>query len=149
MRIPLVAIFLLAGLTVMHGSTAFSQQPAAGDKFSLTAVEQRALAVVARRIDAYNAHDIETFLLAHAEDVQIIEYPDKRIGTGRSHLEWIFGPQFEQGLGSIEILYQTAIGNTIISHERISIGDDIETLVAIYTVENSVIVAVRLIEMED
>lgn len=114
-----------------------------------SAVEQEALEKVAQRIAGYNSHDIEVFLAAHAEDVQIYEFPDEKIGVGRAHLRRIFGPQFESGIGHIEVPHQIAIGNRIVSYEFITIGQEIERLVTVYTVENGGITSLRLIESND
>lgn len=141
------SVVTMLGLTIY--AAAYAQQSASHPDVDLTENERNALAVVARRIDAYDAHDIEAFLLAHAEDVQIVGFPERKIGEGRSHLEWIFGPQFERGLGAIEVLSQSVIDHTVVSHERIRIGEKVERLVAIYTIENDVIASVLLIERDD
>ncbi len=112
-----------------------------------TAIEKAALTVVAKRIDGYNNHDVDAYLAAHDEDLEIYEYPDKSIGHGRSHLKKIFGPMLEQGKGKIIVKHQTAIGNTVVSEEYVSFGGpDLQHIVAIYTVENGLIKTVRLVE---
>lgn len=109
-------------------------------------IDQRALAAVAKRISGYNAHDLDAFLAAHAEQVAIFEYPEKRIGTGRDHLEFVFADQFARGHGYIEVLHQIVVGNRVISHEHITIDTRVERLVVVYTVEAGAISAFRLIE---
>ncbi len=111
-----------------------------------SAVEQAALDKVAQRIAGYNSHDIDAFLAAHAEEVQIYEYPDRKIGVGREHLQRIFGPQFALGQGHVEVQQQIAIGNRVISYEYATIDQEVERLVVVYTVENGEITSFRLIE---
>ena len=111
--------------------------------------KSNALDVVALRIAAYNSHDIDSFLAAHAEQVRIYEYPDKKIGEGRAHLKRIFEPQFAEGLGSVDVKGQFVIGNNVASHEVVTVDGRIENLVIIYTVENSEIVSYRLLESDE
>jgi hypothetical protein len=108
--------------------------------------EQEALDIVSQRIAGYNSHDIEAFLAAHAEQVQIFEFPERKIGVGRAHLKSIFAPQFELGKGHVEVLGQFAIGNRVVSHEHITVDGIVERLVTVYTVEKGVITSFRLIE---
>ena len=108
------------------------------------------LSVVARRIDGMNSHNLEAYLTAHHQDVRIFEYPGIAIGNGRSHLRRIFGPLLEQGIGSIEVLYQVAIANTVISVELVNYGgDEMQHIVAIYSVEDGLISSIQLIESMD
>jgi len=111
--------------------------------------EVAVLNVVALRIAAYNAHNIESFVTAHAENVQIYEFPEKKIGEGRAHLKRIFGPQFARGAGLIQVKGQFVIGDKVVSQELVTIDNVTERIIAIYTVENGVINSVRLIESED
>ena len=114
-----------------------------------TAIEKAALAVVAKRIDGYKNHDVDAYLAAHDEDLEIYEYPTKSIGHGRSHLKKIFGPMLEQGIGTIIVKHQSAIGNTVVSEEYVGYGGpELQHIVAIYTVENGLITTVRLVESD-
>ena len=116
---------------------------------SPSADEQEALNTVSQRTTGYNSHDIVAFLAAHSEEVQIYEFPDRKIGVGRAHLKRIFGPQFERGKDHVEVLRQIAIGNRVVSYENISIDQEIERLAAVYTVEHGEITSLRLIESND
>ncbi|MFK7831271.1 MAG: nuclear transport factor 2 family protein [Congregibacter sp.] len=115
----------------------------------VTAVEEAALAAVAQRIDGYNQHNVDAYLAAHDVDLEIYEYPDKSIGKGRAHLKKIFGPMLEKGVGRIVVNYQTAVGNKVVSDEHVSYGGPgLQHIVAIYTVEDGLIVSVRLVESD-
>ena len=114
-----------------------------------TEIEKAALAVVAKRIDGYNNHNVDDYLAAHDEELVIFEYPDTTIGHGRSHLKRIFGPLLDQGIGNIIVKHQTAIGNTVVSEEYVGYGGPgLQHIVAIYTVENGLITTVRLVESD-
>ena len=140
MKTKLILVFLVASLSM--AAAGVYAEPSNLEK-------SNALDVVALRIVAYNSHDIDSFLAAHAEQVQIYEYPDKKIGEGRAHLRRIFEPQFAQGLGSVDVKGQFVIGNKVASHEVVTVDGRIENLVIIYTVENGEIVSYRLLESEE
>ena len=50
--------------------------------------------VVQLQYDAYNRHDVEAFLAAHAPDVRFYRYPDSLIIDGRAALRERFGRLF-------------------------------------------------------
>ncbi|MEL6868879.1 MAG: nuclear transport factor 2 family protein [Pseudomonadota bacterium] len=139
----LITTLCAAALLILavHAVHASENAVAASD-----AADKQALAAVGKRIAGYNAHDLHAFLAAHAEQVAIYEYPDKRIGTGREHLEFVFADQFASSQGHIDVLHQIVVGNRVISHEHITIGARVEQLVVVYTVDQGLITAFRLIE---
>ncbi len=105
------------------------------------------LAPVTKRIQSFNDHDLESYLAAHEENVQIFEFPDRPIGVGRSHLRRIFGPLMEQGIGSIKVIHQVSIDNRVVSEEQLSYGGgDSESIVAIYTINRGLITSIYLVE---
>ena len=108
-----------------------------------------ALDAVKRRIDAFNKHDLDSYLNAHHENVRIYEYPEELIGEGRSHLRRIFGPLLEEGIGSIDVVYQAVVDRTVVSEEILNYGEAPIHIVVVYTVENNVISGLRLIEPAD
>jgi hypothetical protein len=142
-RCATIAAFLFVAIT---SSCAAAQPHESGNVVSPNLEEQEALRVVAQRIAGYNSHDIAVFLAAHAEQVQIYEFPERKIGVGRAHLKRIFAPQFELGKGHVEVLGQFAIGNRVVSRENITVDQIVERLVTVYTVEKGVITSFRLIE---
>ena len=140
MKTKLILVFLVASLNM--AAAGVYAEPSNPEK-------SNALDVVALRIAAYNSHDIDSFLAAHAEQVQIYEYPDKKIGEGRAHLRRIFEPQFAEGLGSVDVKGQFVVGNNVASHEVVTVDGRIENLVIIYTVENGEITSYRLLESDE
>ena len=142
-RCSTIAVLLFV---IATSSDAAAQSSESEVVVSPNSEEQKALDIVAQRISGYNSHDIEVFLAAHAEQVQIYEFPERKIGVGRAHLKRIFAPQFELGKGHVEVLGQFAIGNRVVSHEYITVDRIAERLVIVYTVEQGVITSFRLIE---
>ena len=125
-----------------------AQQGTPGEHAPLTSVEQSALAVVARRTAAYNAHDIEAFLATYHEDLLVYEYPDNLLGEGTDRMRNIFGPQFADNDGAIVVHARHALENVVLSDETVTFYGKTEHNIGIYTVEDGLIVEVRLIEPE-
>ena len=111
-----------------------------------TSVEIAALEVVAQRTAAYNDHDIEQFLKTYNKQVRVYEYPDRLLGEGTDRMRRIFGPQFAQNDGSIVVHARHALENVVISDETVSFYGTTEHNIGIYTIEDGLIVEVRLIE---
>ncbi len=136
----------LATILMFVCSIAYAAEPSQDSRLA-NSVERTALEAVKRRIDAFNDHDIDGYLAAHHEDVQIFEFPDKSIGVGRAHLQRIFGPLLEKGIGKTEVRHQVAIENKIVSEEQTNFGStQPETIVAIYTVKEGLISSIYLVE---
>ena len=103
------------------------------------------LDVVNMRMQAYNEHDLNKFLGTYAEDVKIYAYPDRHLGTGKSHLRSIFEPMFKDGIVSVEIHYQAAKDSYVINHETVDYGDKETEYISIYEVRNGKIISVRFV----
>ncbi len=82
---------------------------------SATSLEQTSLDVVSKRNAAYNGHDLEAFLATYDEIVRIHNYPDELMGQGVERLRNIFGDQFSEKDGTIDVHSQHAHGNIVIS----------------------------------
>lgn len=109
-------------------------------------IERHALTIVEKRTEAYNAHDLEAFLATYHPNVRVYEYPEKFLGEGRERMGAIFGSQFKAGEGIIHVHSRHALENTVVSDETVRIFDSIEHNIGIYTIEDGLIVEVRLIE---
>jgi hypothetical protein len=66
------------------------QPPTAVQAEQLSAAER----VVRLQYDAYNRHDLEAFVAAHAPDVRFYRYPDSLMLNGRAALRERFGRLF-------------------------------------------------------
>jgi hypothetical protein len=108
--------------------------------------ERAALDIVARRIAAYNAHDIEAFLATYDEKVRIYIFPERFLGEGRERMRRIFGPQFAKGDGTVKVVGQYVLENKVVSDEIVTISGAVEHNIAVYTISGGLISEVRLIE---
>lgn len=83
-----VLIMLVVGGCRSHGPGSESVSPAP--------TEQRSEAerVVLQQQDAYNRHDLEAFVAAHAPDVRFYRYPDSLVFEGRDSVRARFGRIF-------------------------------------------------------
>ncbi len=125
-----------------------SVQQVRADGLDMSKTERLALDAVARRIDAFNKHDTDAYLLAHDLDVMVFEYPNKKLGEGRSHLKRLFGPLLDNGIGSVDVVDQFVVDSTVVSSEIVSFGGTPKHIIAVYTVEDNLISSFRLIESE-
>lgn len=102
--------------------------------------------VVNSRMDAYNRHDLASFLNNYAEDVQVFTYPNIPLGNkGKSHLKSIFEPMFKEAKVSVKIIHQIAQGRYVINHEIVSYDGNEQKYVSIYEVENGLIKTVQFV----
>lgn len=132
-------------ILLMWTSLMFGSWPLA----SLAAEPASPQAAVDNRIGSYNRHDLEGFLQAHAENVEIYSYPQRLLGTGRAHLRNVLAGRFNDRAVQVEVLSQIVFDRFVVSDEVIhETGSDtqIEHYVAIYEVMDDQIVSLRLIE---
>jgi hypothetical protein len=101
--------------------------------------------VVAERVNAYNAHDLERFVGTYADDVEVVGR-DGRVVRGHAGLRQTYGPPFASGTVHAEILGRLTCGDWVVDHERASASSrpPIEMLVA-YRVSAGRIVSVRML----
>jgi hypothetical protein len=119
---------------------------ATADGRAPTQQESAALALVGKRIAAYNMHDIDAFLATYDSNVRIYVYPERFLGAGTQRMRGIFGPQFARGDGSVRVLSQHVVDGKVVSIEDVTIGGELERNIAIYTIADGRIQEVRLIE---
>jgi hypothetical protein len=76
--------------------------------------------IVQKQLDAYNAHDLETFLSAYSPRVVLKEHPDtvflEGIDKVRNHYEKLFSTY---GDLRVELMNRIVSGNFIIDHENV------------------------------
>jgi hypothetical protein len=138
-------------MNVMHRVLAISiavlvSSCATADGRAPTPQESAALALVGKRIAAYNMHDIDAFLATYDSNVRIYVYPERFLGAGTQRMRGIFGPQFARGDGSVRVLSQHVVDGKVVSIEDVTIGGILERNIAIYTIADGHIQEVRLIE---
>ena len=103
------------------------------------------IAVVDARMEAYNNHDLASFLGVYADDVQIYTYPDTKLNSGKDGLKSIFEPLFKQGLVKVTIHSQIEKDSYVINHETVDYGDEVIEYVSIYEVRDGLIRSVRFV----
>ena len=108
-------------------------------------VVQSPLSVVNKRMDAYNKHDLASFLATYSENVQIYTYPDKLLNSGRANLQSIFEPVFKEQKVKVVIHYQVEKDSYVINHETVDYDGKKTQYVSVYKVVNGLITEVRFI----
>ena len=103
------------------------------------------LAVVNKRMDAYNKHDLKSFLDTYAENVEVFTYPTKSLAKGKKHLESIFEPMFKEGAVQVTIHTQLENDSYVINHETVEYLGKKTKYLSIYKVENNLITEVRFV----
>lgn len=99
--------------------------------------------LVQQQLNAYNAHDVESFLEPYAEDVELYEFPGKLLMKGKDNMRKDY--QFLTKVPALYCKIQKRIvqGNMVIDHEEVSgFGPKPMYAVAIYVVENGKIAKV-------
>lgn len=91
-----------------------------------------------QQLNAYNAHDVEAFLIPYADDVEVYEFPSKLISKGKDQMRKNY--QFIKTVPGLycKLLNRIVEGNMVIDHEEIYINGRKNIYgVAIYLIENS------------
>lgn len=103
------------------------------------------LAVVNKRMDAYNKHDLKSFLATYADNVEIYTYPTTSLAKGKEHLTSIFEPMFKEGAMHVTIHTQLENDSYVINHETVEYLGKKTKYLSIYKVENNLITEVRFV----
>lgn len=103
------------------------------------------LEVVNLRMQAYNDHDLDTFLSTYSKDVEIFTYPDKSLGKGKKHIKSLFEEMFQDSTLQVEIHHQISKDGYVINHETVVSGETETEYVSIYEVRKGLIRSVRFV----
>ena len=100
-----------------------------------------AVAVVQRQLEAYNARDLDRFAAQYAEDIVVYRMPtDQPTTKGRQQLREVYRQRFSATNLHAQILSRIVMGNKVIDHERIvGIRDVPIEAVAVYEVAEGLI----------
>ena len=104
------------------------------------------VAPVQTQLDGYNTGDLELFLSAYADTVQIYNFPDELGAEGKDAMRETYGNMFER-LPDLHcrLVNRMVMGNRVIDHESVifDAGEPPTEVIAMYTVEDGLITEVR------
>jgi imidazolonepropionase-like amidohydrolase len=104
-------------------------------------------ALAQRQLNAYNCRNIEAFIEPYADDVELYNYPDKLIGTGKENMRKTYAQMFETTPDlHCELVGRLVQGNIVIDKERVKFGNTIIEAIAIYHIENNKIKKVYFVK---
>ena len=107
--------------------------------------------IVQRQLDAYNAHDLPSFVAMYSDDVSVYKVPAASPSmSGKEKLsEFYRDSRFNLPKLHAELLHRSVVGNKVIDHERISglRAEPVEA-VAAYVVRDGLIQSVWLFYAE-
>ena len=102
-----------------------------------------------QQLDAYNARDIDAFLKPYSEEVEIYNFPDQLMYTGKATMRQNYAQMFDNTPDlHCELVKRIVLGNTVIDQERVTgfgPGRVVEA-VAIYKVEGDRIAKVYFVQ---
>lgn len=97
-------------------------------------------AVVQRQLDAYNARDIEAFMLEWAPDAQYFEHPAKLLASGAAEIRQRHVARFEEPDLHGALIKRMVAGNKVVDQEKVTRnfpqGRGQIDVIAIYEVES-------------
>jgi imidazolonepropionase-like amidohydrolase len=86
-----------------------------------TLVQESAMQIVQRQLNAYNARNIDAFLEAYSDDAELYSFPDSLTSKGKDAMRKKYAPVFEKYPDlHCEIKSRIVEGNTIIDKEYIT-----------------------------
>ena len=103
--------------------------------------------VVQRQLDAYNAHDLDSFVATYSDEVEIFRLPSTVAAlSGKQELrEFYQKSRFNLPALHAVLLHRSVVGNRVIDHERIvGLGAEPVETVAEYLVQDGLIQKVWL-----
>jgi hypothetical protein len=104
------------------------------------------MSVVDRVLDALNSGDIDAFVACYGPDATIENGYDEVRARGREELRTIYGAMFEKYPDvRVEAGWRTEVGDFLVQEETVTGRAGHESHVAVYQVENDLIVRERLL----
>jgi imidazolonepropionase-like amidohydrolase len=99
--------------------------------------------LIQRQLIAYNARDIDAFLDTYADNVELYDFPDTLVVSGKEKMRSIYDGFFKTATNlHCQIVDRIVLSNTIIDHERVKFNDKVLEAVAIYEVKDGKIIKV-------
>jgi uncharacterized protein (TIGR02246 family) len=100
--------------------------------------------VVQEQVEAYNRHDLDSFLGFYSPDVKLYDFPGKEVSSGLESMRKTYGKLFADNPDlKVDIVKRIVQGDTVIDQEAVSVSSRRRfTAVAIYRVKEGKIAAV-------
>lgn len=120
-RLFLLTLFLIAGFGVQ------AQQTPAAD-------------IAQGQLDAYNKQDIEGFLSWYADDVEIYNFPNDLVYTGKDQMRKVYTNAWARNpKQKAAVTNRMVLGNTVMDKEHVTgRANGVEAhVIAIYKIENN------------
>jgi hypothetical protein len=76
--------------------------------------------VVQRRLDAYNARDLEASLATYAEDARQFEFPAKVLATGHAEIRARTAARLQEPNLHAKLLKRSILGSIVVDHEEVT-----------------------------
>jgi len=103
--------------------------------------------LVQRQLNGYNFRNIDAFLEPFAEDVEIYQFPEKLLYTGKDYMRLQYSNMFDNTPNlHCELKERITQGNIVIDKEFVQVGSNKIEAVAIYHIENNKIKKVYFIQ---
>lgn len=110
-----------------------------------TIIQNKPAHLAQQQLNAYNARNMEAFLLPYSDEVEVYNFPNELIYKGKDKMREGYTDFFKNQPGlHCELKNRIVQGNLVIDHEEVS-SDNIKTpfeAVAIYIIENGKIAKV-------
>lgn len=102
--------------------------------------------IVQRQLNAYNARDIDAFLDTYADDIELYNFGEQKPEKGKDAMRKKYG-DFFRAVPNLycSIVKRIVIGNKVIDHENVRMGEQTLNAVAVYEVEKGKIKRVTFI----
>lgn len=111
-------------------------------------MERQTENLVQEQLDAYNARDIESFLVPFAQDVKVFNFPDELIYQGKDKMQETYKRLFADNPDlHCNLIKRIVMGNTAIDHELVTFRkqDPPRQFIAIYKIKDAKIAEVYFI----
>ena len=112
-----------------------------------TLINETAEMLIQRQLNAYNAKDIDAFLATYADNIQLYNFPDSLIGSGKEKMKEMYEGFFKSANNlHSKIVDRINLNNTIIDHEVVTFNGKTIEGIAIYEVKDGKIIKVTFKE---
>ena len=103
--------------------------------------DTRPEAIVQRQLDAYNARDIDAFMINWAGDAQFFEHPATLLASGAAAIRERHLLRFKEPNLHGKLIKRIAVGNKVVDQELVTRtfpeGTGTIEVIAIYEIENA------------